>query len=193
MKKLITRCVVVGLMLAIGAPMADAGVTTVEFSEVDLPTLTLLDGTAHFDPWGLAFEDTTYYAVDYRFPPAGVDDRGITTTSGPDNIATVVFTTPALSVTADWVTITSSSIYMNAYDSGGNVLDAQSATGLSGTNHGTFTFAGVGNIHKISFWDYSGSIGIGRLEFEPVPAPGALLLGGIGAGLVGWLRRRRTL
>jgi len=49
---------------------------------------------------------------------------------------------------------------------------------------------GYTSVSKLGFTG-SGKIMIDN--FGAIPAPGALLLGGIGASLVGWLRRRKTL
>ena len=103
------------------------------------------------------------------------------------------FTTPVTDVqfvSGYWNTVGTGVI--GVYDPGMNLLATLSNTVIGPEQ---ITISGLGNIGTIYFNSISDPYGadIDNLGFTPIPAPGAILLGSIGVGLVGWLRRRRTV
>jgi hypothetical protein len=72
------------------------------------------------------------------------------------------------------------------HDGGGLISFYQSVWGSGSDLPPTFPTNSYGS----SYPDYFDGP---NMRFVAIPAPGAILLGGIGAGLVGWLRRRGTM
>ena len=105
----------------------------------------------------------------------------------------IQFTTPVLEVQFDsgyWDAVGNGVI--DVYGPAMNPLVSLSNTtiGVNVTN-----ISGMGPVGYIYFNSIDDEAGadLDNLGFTPIPAPGAILLGSIGMGLVSWLRRRRTL
>ena len=157
------------LLIVLTVPTAYAGDIEVEFNEVELPNLTLLDGTDYFEPFGISFEDETFWAIDERFIGAGVDEVGITTTTGANNIMTVFFTPEVTVLTIDFLTVLGSDLTGTAFDSAGQSLDSFFFDPAGeDPAYGSHTFSDIGNIAAVTFSDGAGQIGVGRLLYTQV-------------------------
>jgi hypothetical protein len=108
---------------------------------------------------------------------------------------------PIVSMSFDWVVLDApyldpaeATFEYVAYDKDDVLVDSDFITANvneEGTLIGDFGGALVTRLYFSNEGHHD--IAIDNLAVAPVPAPSAILLGSLGAGIVGWLRRRRTL
>jgi hypothetical protein len=108
-------------------------------------------------------------------PNIALSDPGVQSTIGLNLVGSAAhnstdYTTVSFDITHDW-----------ASDLADNYITLM----LTGPLNGLYA-AGAVNLGSCP-------IQTARLNIETIPTPGAIFLGGIGVGIVGWLRRRRAL
>lgn len=189
MKKILIVC---AILISVAGIARAAPTTLITFDE--FPLGTVID--TEYAPLGVAFTAETYnlpvISMNGAMPTMPVlrPDGGPSTFQGD---FWVLFPTPVVDVqfiSGYWDTIGTGII--DVYGPYGNLLASLSNT-TTGVN--TTDLSALGKIGKIYFNSVADGAGadLDNLSFSPIPAPGAIVLGGIGVGLIGWLRRRRTL
>ncbi len=216
-KKLITICVTAGLMFAVGTPVANGSITygtpadtglggsnstpsplfgtLVNFDDKAVGTPILANDYISFgvtsivELEGLGFFErynSTQSALCY-VGTGSSGERG-DTSGGWDGTIRIDLALPASMVGIGISNNAGGIETLSVYDSGGSLLETH--TVITGSNVYAVITRGTYDISRL---EISGDFfTIDDLQFNAIPAPGAILLGSIGAGLVGWLRKNRT-
>jgi len=195
MKKLIMICVVVSFM---SAGVSNAAVT-LDFTELPFQPV---DGLNYmgvtFGFWvGGSPSGDAYYNSGGPGSVVFVQDPSLEGNAA--GILTLDFATPTSMLEFGVVLSNSDAVTqgfaVRLYDTSLIGVYSVSTSPLVSYSEGQFTYSGPRRVTHaaIGFNDQVASrFALDNLTYT-VPAPGAILLGGIGVSLIGWLRRRRAL
>lgn len=200
-KKLIIFCIAVGLSLTLAAtsfaaPTLDLNADSLTPGSYYSPGLTI--STAYGD---VTFEGEVKLGVggDAEFQDAGASGNVFDVDKYQGAWAELSWENFQVGSATFIYGGNQGNITIEARDKDGNVLDSfYQADTYIGQPAGPITlWAGEGNSIQSLYWKDSSSTNdmaaLDNISLTIIPAPGAILLGSIGVGLVGWLRRKRTL
>ena len=202
-----TIIAVAGLAIA-GVMMATAArASTIElrFTETQMPLATIsgqvLLTPTDYNAFGISTTNAYRY-IDSRDPfsdgaenfsgtsPFGLSAcfRGlceVDTNAG--NPARIDFLSPVTWLSIDWWTISSNTIYIDVFDSGGANIHS-----LSGIGSGTESIM-MSDIGALTWHDSGGLVQISNIRWHtPIPEPGTLAIFGLGLAGLGFARRKKA-
>jgi hypothetical protein len=200
MKKLVAFCVLLGLM-STGAVNAAVTLTFDELPMQQVNGLSYMGVTFGFKVDGSPSTDAVYHGIGPGTLTYLQDPSLEGTTAG---ILTLDFANPVdqleFGVALNSYNATTMGYGVRLYDPSYQLIGSYigNTSPLVLWSEGQFTYSGAPVSRAvIGFNDWiANRFAVDNLTFNPVnsiPAPGAVLLGSFGLGLVNWLRRRRTM
>jgi len=188
-----TKLCIMTLILAFGATPSFAAIYTLNPVDLSLPTvgdsgdgISQIGGEQAWFAFDLSGIPDIESVVSATFSACMRDFDGSTSQrtlwydSAADSlIGTVYFNDTAYT----WITIDITHDWTN------DIADDYATLMLTGPTSGFYAAGAVG----LKTYPSDGIFADPELKIVTIPAPGAILLGSLGVGIIGWIRRRQTL